>query len=581
MTILYIEDNSSDFELLDLSLRKSKVKYKLLRAETKDQVKESLKTNLDLVLSDYNLNSFTGRDALKIVREYDPLLPFICISGTVGEEQAVELLHEGADDFLLKKNVKKLPIIIEKALANRKLQKEKVSFQKELIHKNNILDSILNSFEDIIFFKDGEGKYLRANASYCKFLGIKEDAILGKRDQDIFDENALDKTEETDKYVTQNKKSLTYEWVFPDEEGETKILEITKNPVIDGNDKVGIVGFCRDITEKKQMEMQSAKNQQILNQAEKLTSSASFEYDTEMDIMNCSPHMLKMMSIKSPNKQISSMRFLKLIYKDDIAIFKEEFEKVLETKTSCTIEHRFVPFGTDEIRYGRTSISADYNDTERDIFYGTIIDTTQDHELNRSLMSVQENERNTIASELHDNLGQKLSACTIFLDSLSEKYPEDQELIKVSKMTNDSLQEIRSMSSTLSLNSVKEFGLANSIKQLQTQIPLAVGFDLNISLIEERISEFISSQTFRIVQEGISNIQKHSKAKNIGVELRQDQSIIHLKIKDDGVGFDTISGRKGNGLRNIEQRVKKCNGLLHIDSVPDAGTLIDIKLPIS
>ena len=94
MKILYLEDNTSDYELLD-------------RAENKAQYQKALETHYDIIISDYNLQGFTGTDALKMLREKDQSIPFVVISGTVGEEQAVSLLHYGASDFLLKKNVKR------------------------------------------------------------------------------------------------------------------------------------------------------------------------------------------------------------------------------------------------------------------------------------------------------------------------------------------------------------------------------------------------------------------------------------------------------------------------------------------
>ncbi|WP_421889805.1 PAS domain S-box protein [Marinoscillum sp.] len=580
MKILYLEDNISDFELLKLSLDKSSLDFTLDRAENKAQFQKALELPYDIIISDYNLQGFTGTDALKMLREKDQSIPFVVISGTVGEEQAVSLLHYGASDFLLKKNVRKLPIIIERAFRNKMIDDERRNFQKELINKNLILDSLFHSFEDMVFLKDNNGAYLKVNKAFSRFFGFTEKAIIGMKDRDLFDHDIARKADETDEYVHKNKRSATYEISFMGIDGVGRILEVVKYPVMDGDVVTGVVGSSRDITERKMLEEKNAKNQYILNQAEQLTYSGSFQYDAEVDILNCSPHFVKMMGISGNINRISLMKFLGLIYKDDHKIFNDEIDKVLDKKVTVTIDHRYIPNGSKQIRYGRTTISPDYSGGDDNIFYGTIVDTTSDYENDMALLNIQEQERSNISKELHDNLGQKMSASALFLDGLITKYPKDTELTKVANMINSSLTEIRSLSSTLSLSGIKQMGLENSLRQLQDQIPLSIEFDLHYSLDESTISEFVSTQTFRIVQEAINNIQKHSEAKKIEIDLAQAQSVITLKIRDNGKGFDMNKGVRGNGLRNMEQRVKKCNGLIHIDSKINEGTFIDIKLPI-
>ena len=580
MKILYLEDNTSDYELLDLSLQKSNLEFTLERAENKAQYQKALETPYDIIISDYNLQGFTGTDALKMLREKDQSIPFVVISGTVGEEQAVSLLHYGASDFLLKKNVKKLPIIIERVLRNKMIDDERRNFQKELINKNLILDSLFNSFEDMVFLKDTNGTYLKVNTAFSRFFGFTEKAIQGMTDGNLFDKNIAEKAQETDEHVKNNKLSITYEILFTGADGVSRILEVVKYPVLDGNAVTGVVGSSRDITERKMLEEKNAKSQYILNQAEQLTYSGSFQYDSEVDILSCSPHFVKMMGIPGNINKISLMKFLGLVFKDDHKIFNDEIDKVLDKKVTVTIDHRYIPNGSKQIRYGRTTISPDYSTGNASIFYGTIVDTTSDYENDMALLNIQELERSNIANELHDNLGQKMSASALFLDGLVSKYPDDTELTKVANMINTSLTQIRSLSNTLSLSSIKEMGLEDSLRQLQDQIPLSIEFELHYSVDESSVSEFISTQTFRIIQEAINNIQKHSEAKRIEIDIAQAQSVITLKIRDNGKGFDINAGVRGNGLRNMEQRVKKCNGLIHIDSKINEGTFIDIKLPI-
>ncbi|WP_258105281.1 PAS domain S-box protein [Marinoscillum sp. MHG1-6] len=581
MNILYLEDNKDDFELLDRILKRSDLKYTLANVSSRDQFEQTDLSGFDIILSDYNLKGFTGFDALQMVRAQEINVPFIVISGTVGEEQAVSLLHEGASDFLLKKNIRKLPIILEQALKNTLIAEERRNFQKELINKNIILDSLFHSFEDLVFLKDTNSRYLKVNDAFCKFFGYPEKAILGAIDQDIMESNYTTQVMDTDTHVVNNKKSITYEATLTSASGKVYTMEVVKSPVLNEGKVTGVVGCARDVTIRKQLEEKEARNQYNLNQAEKLTNSGSFEYDPEFDTLTCSPNFLKMMGLSTNSNVISLNRFINLVYKKDQKLFTDQIYDALEQRIPCTLDHRFVPLNSDKIKFGRTTLNLDITTHENILFHGTTVDITTDQESSRAMIDIQEKERTNIARELHDNLGQKLSASCLFLDSLSNKYSDDSELKKVKSIIEQSLHEVRALSSNLSLNIIKQFGLKDSVRQLGSQIPENIDFDFDASVDDDSISEFIGIQAFRIIQECISNALKHSSAKRIGVQLVQDNSVLSLRVEDNGKGFEANNGHIGNGLQNLQQRVKRCNGLIHIASEKGKGTHVDIKLPIN
>ncbi|MEP5069026.1 MAG: response regulator, partial [Crocinitomicaceae bacterium] len=151
ISILHLEDNPDDVELLDIALKKSKLKYELQSISSKEVFLEANLDEFDIIISDYNLKNYDGLSAIKYVRSMYPVLPVILLSGTVGEELAADLLRAGANDFVLKSNLKKMPIAMERAMYSSTISREKHRFQKELLEKNLILDTIFDSFEDMIF----------------------------------------------------------------------------------------------------------------------------------------------------------------------------------------------------------------------------------------------------------------------------------------------------------------------------------------------------------------------------------------------------------------------------------------------
>jgi PAS domain S-box-containing protein len=125
-TGLLIEDQSDDAELIELQLAKSDLDINIKRVQSISKLKESLEKNgVDLIISDYNLNDFTGEDTLEIVKSYSPDLPFILVSGYLGEEKAVEMMVAGANDVVKKDALERLTPVVERELLNyKKRQKQ-------------------------------------------------------------------------------------------------------------------------------------------------------------------------------------------------------------------------------------------------------------------------------------------------------------------------------------------------------------------------------------------------------------------------------------------------------------------------
>lgn len=126
LKVLIIEDLPDDAELVALELQRAGYETDMTRVETADALKKALNDHSwDIIISDYNLPGFDGLAALEIVRESGFEIPFIVISGTVGEEIAVEAVLAGAHDYVMKDNLKRIPVAVDREIRNSKLRKEK------------------------------------------------------------------------------------------------------------------------------------------------------------------------------------------------------------------------------------------------------------------------------------------------------------------------------------------------------------------------------------------------------------------------------------------------------------------------
>jgi signal transduction histidine kinase len=133
LRVLVCEDNEDDYELLVLELRRSGYQPETIRVQSALEVRTALKQSWDIVFSDWSMPSFTAPEALEIVRETGVDIPFVIVSGTVGEEAAVEALRRGAHDFLVKGRLTRLPVVIEREMREASRRRERGRMQEQLM----------------------------------------------------------------------------------------------------------------------------------------------------------------------------------------------------------------------------------------------------------------------------------------------------------------------------------------------------------------------------------------------------------------------------------------------------------------
>jgi signal transduction histidine kinase len=150
--ILCLEDSLEDFGLINHYLKKGNFSFSAARVESKDEFLRALDDlSFNLVLSDHSLPQFDSLEALKIVRANSPNLPFILVTGAVSEEFAVNCLKLGADDYVLKKNLKDLPQVIENAVRVREEEARKTKQAKELAIRNQELSKLNKELDSFVY----------------------------------------------------------------------------------------------------------------------------------------------------------------------------------------------------------------------------------------------------------------------------------------------------------------------------------------------------------------------------------------------------------------------------------------------
>lgn len=204
------------------------------------------------------------------------------------------------------------------------------------------------------------------------------------------------------------------------------------------------------------------------------------------------------------------------------------------------------------------------------------------------VITTQETERNRIAQDVHDHIGQVLTALTLRVAILKKRAPDELEsdFDLLEKLAGEVFQDVHDIVGELSPRELLHFGLKRSLegpvfhKMLETA---GISYLPNIDAGVSDIPEQTQIALYRISQEAISNISKYSEATrctlNLGFIRRQGKTRVRLEIQDNGTGFDTHLVKSGHGLQNIEDRVQSLLGGFVITSGKD-GTHLDITLPV-
>jgi len=211
--------------------------------------------------------------------------------------------------------------------------------------------------------------------------------------------------------------------------------------------------------------------------------------------------------------------------------------------------------------------------------------------LSRRVVEVQEQERRHLARELHDEIGQIFCAIGVNLHALKgvcdpAGWPRIEESLHI---VDRATQQVRNLSLDLRPSILDDLGLVATLRWYADRQAQRAGFALQLVVESSgtRLPTELETACFRVAQEALTNVVKHSGARQVGVAFRQDDDGVHLVIRDDGVGFDPETARRrvawgeGLGLLGIKERVELLGGRADIQSQPGQGTTIRIWFPIA
>ena len=257
LKVLCLEDDLKDAELLNENLVDAGYLVSMNIAKSEKEFVDFLKNGkYDLILADNSVKRFDALTALRVANALQPEIPFICVSGTIGEEKAVELLKKGASDYVIKDRLNRLAFAVGGALKEKEGQAVRKQSEKTLQASKDFLANIINAVGSPVFVKDDKHKFCLVNTAFCLFLNLSAEKLIGKTGYENFPKEQFDVFIAKDKEVIDTGKENINEEFITDGKGQIRTIITKKTLYTDAHGNKFLVGIINDITEQKRAEQE-------------------------------------------------------------------------------------------------------------------------------------------------------------------------------------------------------------------------------------------------------------------------------------------------------------------------------------
>ena len=598
--------------------------------EALDSVRERLP---DLILSDVMMPELDGFGLLRELRKNPDTrtIPIILLSARAGEESRVEGLDAGADDYLVKPfSAREL---IARVQSHIQLAKVRAEAARNVRESEGKLQLSLKASAMGVFYWYPDEDRTEADTRVLEIFGLSATNELSLA-------NALATMihpDDRERYASGVARSLNPDLGGKLEEeirirlqdGSERWICVTAQVQFSGNPAraTRMAGLIGDITDRKRTEeavkRRSAQYQTLLNQA----PLGVYLVDAAFRIRDVNPTATRVFGdisgvIGRDFDEVIHLLRSKQYADEIVAVFRHTLETGEPYQTPEWSEHRvdrdateYYEWRVDRIPlpegdFGVVCYFRDISDqvrarkaiSESEDRYRRLAETlesevharTRDVQtLSRSLMHVQDEERRHIARELHDSAGQTLAVLNMSLGKLMQltkqsDVPVVNQITEAQTILKQLTQEIRTTSYLLHPPLLDEVGLAAALKWYVEGVRERSGLDITLNLPDsvDRFAREAELVIFRIVQESLTNIHRHSGSRSATIGIAVSEDAISVQVADRGKGMsleklsDIQSNASGVGIRGMRERVRQLGGQMTIQS-NDSGTTVAVALPVT
>ncbi len=578
--VLVVEDSENDTLLLMSELRRGGYKPVYRRVDTPEDLEAALDEEAwDLVVSDHSMPAFNSAAALKLVREKGfEDLPFIIVSGRIGEDVAVEAMKAGAQDYIMKDNLARLISAIERELREAETRRERRRAEKALDESQERFRALVQYASDIIAILDVEGRITYESPAVERILGYKPEERIGEKAFDLIHPDDASRVAKVfSEHLGEPGVRQTVEYRVRARDGSWHYFEAIGNNLLHDPSVRGIVINSRDVTERRQAE---EKYRGIFENA----VEGIFQTTVDGKLLTANPAMARILGYESPEELLEKIsNVADQLYADRAR--RKEFQRLTRLHGSITgFESELIRKDGSEVAVS-LSARALYDSAGGLVgFEGMMEDITERKRADEALREIREAERRRIARDLHDAVLQDL-VYTLQSMQISRRragdHGQNEELDRQIESLRRAVDGLRDAIYDLRLEGAQEQSLVRSVEAL---------VDLNRQMVPEREIELslegspsdsiaggAALEMVRIVQEALANVRRHSGAHRVTITLGADSSCVWAEVVDDGRGFDASSS-PGVGIAGMKERALALGGELKIEGQPGTGTRVLVRV---
>jgi PAS domain S-box-containing protein len=456
----------------------------------------------------------------------------------------------------------------------------------------------------LMCMKDRDGRYRFVNDRFLERYSLRLDQVLGRTDAELFPRRQALAAAAHDAAVLARGEPLQYEERAAASEGQ-RVSLVSKFPVFDAAGAVVAVGVvANDITDRRLTEQALREQRTLLAEAQKVAGLGSWEWDPDTGRVSWSSELYRILGVLPQDLPPSFENYLERVHPEDRQQSGAMVARALMDSRGFSMLERIVRPG-GEVRYLRSQGEVVRNErgkpikilvacvdiTEQRHSEAALRQAAQDlHGLTRRLVQAEEAERRRLARELHDRVGQSLSALNINLDIISRESHAltpalRQRLDDSLGLVDSTLQSIENVMAELRPPLLDEYGLGAALGWHAEEFARRTGVRVAVADRDPAGSKNARPEAavalFRIAQEALNNVLKHAKATNVRLEVSATDEELILDVQDDGQGFELASARRGRwGMTTMRERAEAAGGQLHIASSPGEGTRIHARVPL-
>ena len=463
---------------------------------------------------------------------------------------------------------------------------------------------LVENSTEMIYKTDLEGNYIFINQVFIEQSGLTEAEILKMNCFDRVVKEHQNEVQDFYKKQFKDKKKFSY-YEFPSIIANNKFCWIGQTALLELNKRGDPKGYsitARDITEKHEAEEALKSSEERLSVAQEIAHIGHWQENHKTGELFFSDECKRILGFDT-DIDIKKGQFWGIVHPEEVDEFKKLWVSLEKNMLTHVGKFRIV-LKNGSIRHinERAHFKKD-NKGNLSLTLGTVQDITSEmhtekeiktsrekiRELSLHLQSIQEEERAYLAREIHDELGQGLTGIKMDLSWLKQRIengsPEiNERIISLNNLIDQIIVSVRKISSELHPAILEDLGLRAAIEWQIEEFKKRSTINCELLLPEEKLG-FDKNQArsiFRIIQESLTNILRHSKADNIKIAIQRINDNVLLTITDDGIGFDPLLNQidRGFGLFGMKERAESLEAELTINSVPKEGTTITLHIPI-